>query len=211
MAETAASDVEAQGVKPTADSVDAQQSVGVGVLGWLGFIIVNLAAWGIVGVTTAISWIFGLGVCLLYIALLIGLAFWLERSGSVYKQFINLLWVLAGWFVFIAGAYIAVNTLGRDGISTGPYPTGISTSAWQFDQGLQDLLPSNATPSLRTWGPERWALRRNGLHHIWRQRVLQWQSEWRKSISAGHWWSDSASEQPWIGLDDISVKALFCR
>ena len=24
---------------------------------------------------------------------------------------------------------------GRDGISTGPYPTGISTSAWQFDQG----------------------------------------------------------------------------
>lgn len=30
-----------------------------------------------------------------------------ERSGSVYKQFINLLWVLAGWFVFIAGAYIA--------------------------------------------------------------------------------------------------------
>lgn len=151
MAETAASDVEAQGVKPTADSADAQQSVGVGVLGWLGFIIVNLAAWGIVGVTTAISWIFGLGVCLLYIALLIGLAFWLERSGSVYKQFINLLWVLAGWFVFIAGAYIAVNTLGRDGISTGPYPTGISTSAWQFDQGLQDLLPSNATPSLRTW------------------------------------------------------------
>ena len=63
-----------------------------------------------------------------YIALLIGLAFWLERqgiifggqeiaaehlclslcrSGPVYKQFINLLWVLAGWFVFIAGAYIA--------------------------------------------------------------------------------------------------------
>lgn len=111
MAETAASDVEAQGVKPTADSADAQQSVGVGVLGWLGFIIVNLAAWGIVGVTTAISWIFGLGVCLLYIALLIGLAFWLERSGSVYKQFINLLWVLAGWFVFIAGAYIAVRVV----------------------------------------------------------------------------------------------------
>ena len=28
--------MEAQGVKPTADSADAQQSVGVGVLGWLG-------------------------------------------------------------------------------------------------------------------------------------------------------------------------------
>lgn len=152
MAETAASDVEAQGGKPTADSADAeQQSVGVGVLGWLGFIIVNLAAWGIVGVTTAISWIFGLGVCLLYIALLIGLAFWLERSGSVYKQFINLLWVLAGWFVFIAGAYIAVNTLGRDGISTGPYPTGISTSSWEFNQGVQDLLPSSASASLKNW------------------------------------------------------------
>ncbi len=31
-----------------------------------------------------------------------------NRYGSVYKQFVNLLWVLAGWFVFIAGAYIAV-------------------------------------------------------------------------------------------------------
>lgn len=31
-----APNLEAQGVKPTADSADAQQSVGVGVLGWLG-------------------------------------------------------------------------------------------------------------------------------------------------------------------------------
>ena len=29
-----------------------------------GFVIVNLAAWGIISITTAISWIFGLGVCL---------------------------------------------------------------------------------------------------------------------------------------------------
>lgn len=34
----------------------------------VGFIIVNLAAWGIVGVTTAMfSWIFGLGVCIVYL------------------------------------------------------------------------------------------------------------------------------------------------
>lgn len=29
----------------------------------------NLAAWGMVGVTTAISWIFGLGVCLVCLGL----------------------------------------------------------------------------------------------------------------------------------------------
>lgn len=58
-------DVEIQEEKPTVDVETASESVGVGVLGWLGFIIVNLAAWGIIGVATAFGWIVGLCVCLL--------------------------------------------------------------------------------------------------------------------------------------------------
>jgi len=147
------SDVEAQDVK--VESAE-EKSVGVGVLGWLGFIIVNLAAWGIVGVTTAMfSWIFGLGVCIVYIAVLIGLAFWLERYGSVYKQFVNLLWVLAGWFVFIAGAYIAVNTLSDLGNSGGYGYPAVVAADYEFSRGLPPGVPSNASTSLKDWASNR--------------------------------------------------------
>ncbi|CAE7351139.1 unnamed protein product [Symbiodinium natans] len=64
---------------PEENVEEFQQAVGVGVLGWLGFIIVNLAAWGFITFASFVSWTFGLGVCILYTVLLVGLAFWLER------------------------------------------------------------------------------------------------------------------------------------
>lgn len=132
---------------------EAQEAVGVGVLGWLGFIIVNLAAWGFITFASFVSWTFGLGVCVLYTVLLVGLAVWLERRGPVYKQFVNLLWVLAGWFLFISGGYIAINALGDDSWS-GTRNVNYPLNPVDFDQDLPSLVPAASSPGLQQWASQ---------------------------------------------------------
>eukprot|EP00439_Symbiodinium_sp_Y106_P059525 s1474_g8.t1 len=147
--------IDAESLKPTTTpgAEEAQEAVGVGVLGWLGFIIVNLAAWGFITFASFVSWTFGLGVCVLYTILLVGLAVWLERRGPVYKQFVNLLWVLAGWFLFISGGYIAINVLGDESWSS-TRNVNYPVYPLDFDQDLPSLVPAASSPGLQQWASE---------------------------------------------------------
>jgi len=132
----------------------------VGVLGWLGFLIINFAIWGLITVVSSIAWASGFGVCLLYTAGLIALTLWMEQRGIKYRQFVNLLWVLACWFIFILGIYISVQVIGG-GLDRGPVgkvdELGSDTSHGQvYEMGhhtshLTSLVPDSASEELRTW------------------------------------------------------------
>lgn len=130
---------------------DDAEGASVGVLGWLGFIIINFAAWGIIGVASAIAWFIGFAFCFVYTAVLITGAICLERRGPKYQQFVNLLWVMGTWFVFILGFLISVNVLwSRDG--TGNSDSGSGSTEPGFHGGdLLSLLPSNASQELLAW------------------------------------------------------------
>lgn len=78
---------------------------GVSVLGWLGFLIINLAAWGFIGSSAQMHWMAGFCICALYTCALISFACWLEGQMR-YRQFVNLLWVLACTFVFVSGGLL---------------------------------------------------------------------------------------------------------
>jgi hypothetical protein len=116
----------------------------VGVIGWLGFVIINFAAFGIIGAGTVISWMMGFVLSGLYTAALVTLAFWLHKRGTRYRQFTNLLWVLGCLFVFIDGFYLAFNLIGTDDVSAGVYEP---LSA----DDLASLLPENSSEALRSW------------------------------------------------------------
>mmetsp|Transcript_122470 Transcript_122470/g.341332 ORF Transcript_122470/g.341332 Transcript_122470/m.341332 type:complete len:549 (-) Transcript_122470:96-1742(-) len=137
---------------------DAEASVGV--LGWLGFIIINFAAWGIVATASWIQWIFGFVVCLLYTGIIVGLAVWLRRHGDKYRQFVNLLWVIGATFVFILGVYISANVLGNLGENS---DDGDFAGSFPKDPGsILSLLPDNASQELKMWADPNtnWAAER---------------------------------------------------
>jgi len=126
---------------------------GVGVLGWLGFITINGAAWGIITTSSYILWVLGFVFCVIYTGLIIGLAIWLERRGQKYRQFVNLFWVLGLSFIFILGIYISVNIIGpiADGKGLFPDSSDSSGGTYMSPSELHTLLPSNASQELKTW------------------------------------------------------------
>lgn len=130
---------------------------GVGVLGWLGFITINGAAWGIITTSSYIAWPLGFAFCLIYTGLIIGLALWLERRGQKYRQFVNLLWVIGLSFIFILGIYISVNIIGPISEGKGLFEDSSSSSggvgSLSRDE-LHTLLPSNASQGLKTWASD---------------------------------------------------------
>eukprot|EP00928_Gymnodinium_smaydae_P036937 TRINITY_DN2572_c0_g1_i3.p1 TRINITY_DN2572_c0_g1~~TRINITY_DN2572_c0_g1_i3.p1 ORF type:complete len:543 (-),score=64.57 TRINITY_DN2572_c0_g1_i3:402-2030(-) len=144
--------VDVESPKTEADP-SSQPEVSVGVLGWLGFVIINFAAWGIISTASWISWIFGFVICLVYTSALIGLAIWLERKGRRYARFVNLLWVLGATFAFVLGLYVSINLIGKIG-STDP-ADGIDSGDPSLpdlrNNDLARLLPSDASQPLRSW------------------------------------------------------------
>jgi len=126
-----------------------EQGASVGVLGWLGFVIVNFAAFGIIGAGTTISWVIGFVLSILYTGVLVAFALFLQRRGAQYAQFVNLLWVLACLFLFIGGVYVSINVLGPlDGTDV----TG-GGDPWSggSDNDLAALLPDGASQALQDW------------------------------------------------------------
>lgn len=122
------------------------EGASVGVLGWLGFVIVNFAAFGIIGAGTTISWVIGFVLSILYTGVLVALAVILQKRGAQYVQFVNLLWVLACLFLFIDGVYMSINVLGPlDGTDV----TG--DDSWTSDNDLSALLPNGASQALQDW------------------------------------------------------------
>jgi len=128
----------------------------VGVLGWLGFIIINFAAWGFISLFSSIDWIFGFIVCACYTLLLMWLANVLERRGAEYKGFANLLWVLAATFVLVLGVVFSFRVLDHanfaddgNGGSNSDQDNGCGSNFLSND--LAFLLPDNASEGLRTW------------------------------------------------------------
>jgi len=143
----------------TPEEPTQENQTSVGVLGWLGFIIINSAAWGMITLSSSINWIFGFVICLIYTLGLIGLALWLERKGQKYRQFQNLLWVLGCWFVLILGVYFSVHVIG-DVDSSNSNSGGIAPIPG--DGQLANLLPANASADLQSWAKEDdWTAARN--------------------------------------------------
>jgi hypothetical protein len=126
------------------------QGASVGVLGWLGFVIVNFAAFGIIGAGTTISWVIGFGLSILYTGVLVALAVILQKRGAQYVQFVNLLWVLGCLFLFIDGVYVSINILGPlDGTDVTEGGPGFGFGDNSND--LAALLPDNASQALQEW------------------------------------------------------------
>lgn len=127
------------------------QDNGVGVLGWLGFVIINMAVWGIIGTSSMIYWPLGFVVCLIYIGLLIGMAICLEGRGNKYSQFVNLLWVVSCSFVFVAGAYLAVNVVGKSVDQPDTFFPGPPGPPAFFNPDLAQVLPDGSSKELKDW------------------------------------------------------------
>lgn len=134
-------------------AVAVPKASSVGVLGWLGFVIVNSAAFGIVGVGSSISWVLGFLLSGAYTVVLIVFAVLLQRRGEQYSQFVNLLWVLACIFLFIDGLYLAINVIGPlDGTDV---TNGGGGGGWEpVNNDLSLLLPDGASQALKTWSQE---------------------------------------------------------
>lgn len=139
---------------PQAPETPEAPEASVGVLGWLGFFIINVAAWGIITTSSYINWFLGFVFCLGYTSLLLTGAILLGRRGLKYRQFVNLLWVLAMIFIFVLGLYISTRIVGPvvDGRGIFDEVTGGSTP-WlsKSPAELEALLPSNASESLKAW------------------------------------------------------------
>lgn len=84
---------------------------GVGVLGWLGFFVLNIAACGIIGLSTTFGWQIGFTVICGYTVALLGMASCLHQYEKRYYYLEDLLWLLGCTFVFVCGAYISVNVV----------------------------------------------------------------------------------------------------
>jgi len=134
-------------------AVAVPKASSVGVLGWLGFVIVNSAAFGIIGVGSSISWVLGFLLSGAYTVVLIVFAVLLQRRGEQYSQFVNLLWVLACIFLFIDGLYLAINVIGPlDGTDV---TNGGGGGGWEpVNNDLSLLLPDGASQALKTWSQE---------------------------------------------------------
>jgi len=134
-------------------AVAVPKASSVGVLGWLGFVIVNSAAFGIIGVGSSISWVLGFLLSGVYTVVLIVFAVLLQRRGEQYSQFVNLLWVLACIFLFIDGLYLAINVIGPlDGTDV---TNGGGGGGWEpVNNDLSLLLPDGASQALKTWSQE---------------------------------------------------------
>mmetsp|Transcript_18026 Transcript_18026/g.50077 ORF Transcript_18026/g.50077 Transcript_18026/m.50077 type:complete len:558 (-) Transcript_18026:272-1945(-) len=146
-----------------------EESSSVGVLGWLGFVILNIAAWGIIGVSSALAWPLGFSVCLVYTGLLMGMATCLPRYGDQYKSFENLLWVLGCIFVFVLGLYLSINVVCPQA-DTGSCPsTGGGSSGVDFgqiDNDLKKLLPNASSSTLQDWAAIDMFYDKNGASFV---------------------------------------------
>mmetsp|Transcript_66659 Transcript_66659/g.168057 ORF Transcript_66659/g.168057 Transcript_66659/m.168057 type:complete len:578 (+) Transcript_66659:96-1829(+) len=144
-----------QGPAPAEPAAPASADSGVGVLGWLGFVIINIAAWGIIAVSSVLNWGFGFAITLVYTGILMGIATCLSSRGAGrYRSFENLLWVLACWFVFILGLYLSINVLGPafDEESSNPLNPGSGRSG--PDNDLTKLLPDGSSATLLAWADD---------------------------------------------------------
>lgn len=136
----------------------ASPEASVGVLGWLGFFIINIAAWGIIATANGIVWTYGFVACALYLAGLVALALHLEkRDVRKYRHFANLLWVLAALHIFILGLYVSFHVIPPLGgneaeAHTHSAPATTTLNPRRFD--LTELLPPNATAGLRSWAQQ---------------------------------------------------------
>lgn len=156
-AESAEAESTADQGSDAADKEPSDADAGVGVLGWLGFVIINMAAWGIIAVSSALAWPLGLFIALVYTGILMGLAVFIQRWGRRYRSFENLLWVLACWFVFILGLYLSVNVVGP------AFDEDVQSSPPVNDFTNYDpikLLPVGSSPSLLAWADESSSLDR---------------------------------------------------
>jgi len=126
------------------------QGASVGVLGWLGFVIVNFAAFGIIGAGTTISWVIGFVLGILYTGVLVAFAVILQKRGAQYARFVNLLWVLGCVFLFIDGVYVSINIIGPlDGTDVTGGDSGFGFGGSSND--LAALLPDGASQALQDW------------------------------------------------------------
>mmetsp|Transcript_67656 Transcript_67656/g.195881 ORF Transcript_67656/g.195881 Transcript_67656/m.195881 type:complete len:582 (+) Transcript_67656:171-1916(+) len=128
----------------------------VGVLGWFGFAIINFAAWGIIAMSSSIAWQAGFVVTSVYTVFLICTAVFLRRVGPSYVSFENLLWVLACWFVFVLGIFLALNVVGprRDDDEMSLVPDEPDTVSDVVDNDLQRLLPVGSSHELVSWAAD---------------------------------------------------------
>eukprot|EP00421_Protoceratium_reticulatum_P012004 CAMPEP_0168398636 /NCGR_PEP_ID=MMETSP0228-20121227/21683_1 /TAXON_ID=133427 /ORGANISM="Protoceratium reticulatum, Strain CCCM 535 (=CCMP 1889)" /LENGTH=543 /DNA_ID=CAMNT_0008412149 /DNA_START=68 /DNA_END=1699 /DNA_ORIENTATION=- len=142
-----------------ADEGEQSGESSVGVLGWLGFIIINSAAFGIIAVGSVIAWPLGFGISLVYTAITIALAVFLgRRYGDKYRQFVNLLWVLGCSFVFILGLYISINVIGPTEDTSSPSTPGFPGNP----DSLTALLPNASSAGLVAWAQDSlWAKHRS--------------------------------------------------
>eukprot|EP00429_Kryptoperidinium_foliaceum_P016949 CAMPEP_0176038028 /NCGR_PEP_ID=MMETSP0120_2-20121206/18843_1 /TAXON_ID=160619 /ORGANISM="Kryptoperidinium foliaceum, Strain CCMP 1326" /LENGTH=540 /DNA_ID=CAMNT_0017371419 /DNA_START=43 /DNA_END=1665 /DNA_ORIENTATION=+ len=135
---------------------EAPASTGVGVLGWLGFIIVNIAVWGIILVSSVVSWAGGFVVTMVYTGVLVGIAFCLRRYDARFAAFENLLWVLSCWCLFILGVYLSINVIPGNSAAVLDHPE--SPTGVPHNSDFTALLPANSSDELRHWAEDfHWA------------------------------------------------------
>lgn len=131
------------------DETQGEKGASVGVLGWLGFVIINCACWGIIGISTTSAWPLGLLVCVIYTAILIGAANWLGSSVKFHKL-VNLFWLLGCIFIFVAGGILAYNV--ADARGTGDlYPDNFQNFVEKDNDNLEKLLPEGRSDALKAW------------------------------------------------------------
>lgn len=133
------------------------QQASVGALGWLGFLIINSAAWGLVAASSSISWVLGFVVCLAYTGVLFMYARYMENmddgAGKIrYHRFLNLLWVLICTFVFIDGTFLALKVFGDFGSNPAQASEPDLPPRPAFGKpSLPELLPGDAAAGLKSW------------------------------------------------------------
>lgn len=139
----------------TAPIDDKDEESSVGVIGWVGFIIVNFAALGFVSASFGVASFMGFSMLVIYTGLLFVLAVFLERRGDQYRQFINLFWVLGCTFIFVVGTMFTLLVL-FPGDSQGLLDWSNPVSAWQpIDDDLCKIaLPSGSGAELSSWACE---------------------------------------------------------
>lgn len=130
----------------TQDADGEDEEVGVGPLGWLGFAIMNFAAWGIITTGHSIASTLGFVICLAYTLALVGVAVCVERRDKTkYHQFVNLLWVLVATFILVLGVYFSVQVFGPH------HAPGNGGNSNFGKDTLGELLPETAGTEVRHW------------------------------------------------------------
>eukprot|EP00929_Paragymnodinium_shiwhaense_P037478 TRINITY_DN19964_c0_g3_i1.p1 TRINITY_DN19964_c0_g3~~TRINITY_DN19964_c0_g3_i1.p1 ORF type:complete len:345 (+),score=43.67 TRINITY_DN19964_c0_g3_i1:55-1089(+) len=145
--------VETMADAPALKIEETESPSGVGVLGWLGFIIINWAIWGIIAVSTVVNWVVGVLITLIYTGILVAIALLLPRWGDRFKSFENLFWVLACTLVFVLGLFLSINVVAAVGADNGssinPGPT--EGPRWKPEPDLVKLLPNASSEALTSW------------------------------------------------------------